>query len=285
MPPPDSVARVLHEENIPMKRIPTISYAILIGLNAASAQAQTTMQVNADPTPPPAYDYVQQAAHMTFDGESLTLSGLSPAVLYFSERPYRVAGQVDNASFAAFWGEQADFSQVPPNAAVTFLGRTDTAPAVVELTSAKTEGSDIVYGVRVLQGNLPEAGEGVALFIDRGPRPRHVARQPHSGISSSHQSGVGFEPYGPYCYHAPQDPRCRPYHPYKPYHPYYPPYPPHGPYYHPGAAYAAGVATGAAIANANKPTYYYYPIPSGPLPPNCYINSQHTQMICTVPLQ
>ncbi|WP_420411312.1 hypothetical protein [Roseibium sp.] len=249
--------------------------AICFTCGAASAQTAT----GGDPAPPPAYDYVQQAGSMTFDGKTLTLKDANTGVLFFSERPYRVGGQISNSDFSVYWEDGNTFNQVPPNAVVSVLSGTDKPPAMVELTSATTEGSTVVYGVKVLRGELPENATGIALFIDHGskPRHRHMAAAPQQGA-------VGFEPYGPYCYHAPQDPKCRAWH--HPYHPYYPPYPPYGPYYHPGAAYAAGVATGAAIANANKqPVYYYYPIPSGPLPPNCWINSQHTQMVCPVPIQ
>ncbi|WP_299472129.1 hypothetical protein [uncultured Roseibium sp.] len=266
-------------------------FAIGAGLMAAmvggSASAQTAQPVNADPTPPPTYDFVQQAGEMAFDGTSLTLSGTNSGVLYFSDRPYRIGGQISNEDFADYWNTDDGFKGNPPNAVVSILSETGKAPALVELTSAKTEGSSMVYGVTVLRGELPESANGVALFIDRSARQPH---HHHGRTTATAPGSVGFEPYGPYCYHSPQDPRCRawhhPYHPYyPPYHPYYPPYGPYGPYYHPGA-YAAGVATGAAIANAaNQPTYYYYPIPTGPLPPNCWINSQHTRMVCSVKLQ
>jgi len=242
----------------------------------APALVGSAQAAGGDPSPPPEYDYVQQAGAMTYDGTTLTLNGAETGVLFFSERPYRLGGQVSNADFAQYWGEGETFSQDPPNAVVSLLSETGKVPALVELTSAKTEGATVAYSVKVLRGELPESATGVALFIDRGPKPHH-----HGPAAAAPAGGVGFEPYGPYCYHAPQDPRCRAWH--HPYHPYYPPY---GPYYHPGAAYAAGVATGAAIANANKPpVYYYYPIPTGALPPNCWINSQHTQMVCTVPIQ
>lgn len=258
-----------------------IGAGLFAGFAAAVAKAQPA---NGDPSPPPTYDFVQQAGEMQFAEGTLTLSGVAAGVLFFSDRPYRVGGQISNADFAAFWDKEDGFKGDPPNAVVSILGETDKAPALVELNSAQSDGTSMRYGVTVLRGELPESAAGVALFVDRSARPyRH-------GRAGAAPGAVGFEPYGPYCYHAPQDPRCRawhhPYHPYyPPYYPVHPPYGPYGPYYHPGA-YAAGVATGAAIANAaNRPPYYYYPIPTGPLPPNCWINSQHTQMVCTVPLQ
>ena len=261
-----------------------LAAGLAAALAAGAARAQDTQPVEGDPAPPPAYDYVQQAGAMAFDGSSLTLTEATTGVLFFSDRPYRLGGQISNADFATYWDSGDGFKGDPPNAVVSLLSETGKAPALVELTSARTEGSSVVYGVKVLRGDLPDSAGGVALFIDRSPRPHH-------GEVAATAGGVGFEPYGPYCYHSPQDPRCRAWHPgYHPYHPYYPSYhpyyPPYPPYYHPGAAYAAGVATGAAMANAaNQPTYYYYPIPTGPLPANCWINSQHTQMVCSVKLQ
>lgn len=280
---------------------------VFAGLALTSAGAEETQPVKADPTPPPEYDFVQQAGGMTFDGNRLTLTDANSGVLFFSDRPYRIGGQIPNAEFAGYWDLDEGFKGDPPNAVVSVLSETGKAPALVELTAAKTEGASMVYDVKVLRGELPESASGVALFVDHGPRPRprravppHRGAPRHGGYPPPHHGGgypppppphhpAGFEPYGPYCYHAPQDPRCQAWH--RPRHPYYPPYPPpyhpYGPYYHPGAAYAAGVAAGAAIAGAaaSQPTYYYYPIPRGPLPPNCWINAQHTQMVCSVPLQ
>lgn len=254
-----------------------------LGLTGAVNAQETS---SSDPSPPPAYDFVQQAGSMNYDGGEITLRDASAGVIYFSERPYRIGGQLSNADFASFWDSDQGFKLDPPNAVVSILENVGQAPAVVELTSARMDGEDIVYGVTVLRGDLPESANGVALFIDRAELlHRNAQAAPHQAGAAPPppHGGAGFNPYGPYCYHAPQDPRCQAWH--HPYHPYHPYPPPHGPYYHPGAAYAAGVATGAAIANSNQPpVYYYYPLPTGPMPANCWINSQHTQMVCSVPL-
>ena len=68
---------------------------------AGAASAQTVQPVNADPTAPPTYDFVQQAGAMSYDGTSLTLSDANTGVLFFSDRPYRVGGQISNADFAS----------------------------------------------------------------------------------------------------------------------------------------------------------------------------------------
>jgi hypothetical protein len=246
--------------------------ALLLALTPGLAAAQSPEPVNIDPAP--GFDYIQQAASMAFDGETLTLSGLAPSTIYFSDRPYRETGQVDTQSFLNLWDAGGTFADDPPNAAITVLSSPDAQPTVVELTTASLDGSDLKYGVKVISGDLPDSASDVAIFVDHGTRPRRTS---HKGSVKGTYYPTHPVP-GPYCYHDPQAPECH----YHPYHPYYPPYRP----YYPGA-YAAGVATGAAIASSNQPqpVYYVYPIPQGQLPPNCYINSTHTEMICTVPLQ
>jgi hypothetical protein len=247
--------------------------ALLLALAPGLAAAQS-FPVPVSIEPAPAYDYIQQAASMTFDGETLTLSGLSPSTLYFSDRPYRESGQVDTQTFLSLWDDGGSFADDAPNAALTVLSSPDTQPAVVTLNTAELDGGDLKYSVTVVSGDMPGSADDVALFVDRGSRPR---RNAHSGSVKGTVYPTHPLP-GPYCYHDPQARECH-YHPYHPYYPY--------PYYHPGAAYAAGVATGAAIASSNQPqpVYYVYPIPTGQIPPNCYINSTHTEMVCTVPLQ
>ncbi len=253
-----------------MKRLSAVIGAILLAVSPTVVQAHDINQPAAM-MPGPVYEYVQQAASLQSDGQSMTLQGVSPSTIFFSDRPYRLAGQIETTAFARFWEADGTFAQSPPNAAVSVLGSADTQPAIVELTSATVSGDSIKYGIKVLAGTLPETGKNVALFVDH-------ARNVHTTAAG----GVHAYPYhpvpGPYCYHAPQAPECH----YHPYHPYYPPYYP--PYYHPGAAFAAGAVVGAAAASANQPQYVY-PIPAGPIPAQCYINSNHTRMICSVPIQ
>ena len=256
-----------------MYRLSALFGAALLALGHGTAQAQQPVPA----APAPSYEYVQQASALQFDGTTLTLQGVSPSTVFFSDRPNRLTGLVSTGQFADLWNSpDGPFASNPPNAAVSVLGNIKDAPAIVELTSAEMDGVQLKYGVKVLSGKLPESADNVALFVDRGPNPRYPV--------SGHR--VGYYPYhpyhpvpGPYCYHAPQDPECH----FHPYHPY-PPYPPYHPYYYPGAAFATGAVVGAAAASANQPGTYIYPIPAGPIPAHCYINSAHTRMICSVPI-
>ena len=57
--------------------------------------------------------FVQTAHEMTFDGERLTLHGLTPATLFFSDRPERVVGHLTPRQFVELVGapEQLQFGR------------------------------------------------------------------------------------------------------------------------------------------------------------------------------
>ncbi|WP_421722801.1 hypothetical protein [Bauldia sp.] len=234
-----------------MRHVPLIiGAACAVFVSNVTAQAQQPVAYNTGPS----FDYVQQAGGMTFDGQTLTLTDIAPATVFFTDRPYRMSGQFSNAAFASLWrAPNGTFAGDPPNAAVSVLGDTANAPAIVELTSAEADGSSLRYDVTVLSGMLPASADNVAVFIDKG--------------KSKHQAGYypPPPPPGPYCYHAPQAPECRAYYPY--------------PYF---ANHPAAAAVAADIAAAAG---YTYPIPAGPIPMNCHINQNHTRMICSTPLQ
>jgi hypothetical protein len=241
--------------------------AFFLTVGPSLAASPSFVAVATDPAP--AFDFVQQAGSLAYDGQTLTLSGIAPSTIYFSDRPYRMVGQLDNATFAGLWDGDNTFAEDRPNAAITLLDKPDAGPVIVELTSAQLNGSDIDYGVNVVSGQLPASATNIAMFVDSANRVRRVGTS-GSVHQSAHQVSNQRAAPGPYCYHDPQSHECHPY-----------------PTAHPGATYTAGVVTGAAVASASQqqPVYYVYPIPEGALPSGCYINSTHTEMICTVPLQ
>jgi hypothetical protein len=51
--------------------------------------------------------FVQTAKGMTFDkaANRLTLTGVSPVTLFFSDRPERIAGNMSTSKFVPFWSE------------------------------------------------------------------------------------------------------------------------------------------------------------------------------------
>jgi len=127
------------------------------------AQAQS----GSHPPNPLELMFVQTAAGMTFDGTTLTLTGLPAATVFFSDRPERLVGHLSNERFAALWNFNVEgFKADPPNAALSLLGGKDAEPIIVELSGVKLEGSSIAYQVRVLSGSLPASAGEATLFID-----------------------------------------------------------------------------------------------------------------------
>src|SRR5512134_3095152 len=68
--------------------------------------------------------FVQTAAGMAFDADQnrLTLRGVSPVTLFFSDRPERIAGNMRTSAFVPFWSEGSDsFLSDPPNADLSIV--------------------------------------------------------------------------------------------------------------------------------------------------------------------
>ncbi len=123
--------------------------------------AQTTVT-------PPELLFVQSAEGVVFEGKTLTLKGVSPAVLFFGARPKRVAGHVALPGFLDAWDEGKDsFAEDPPNAALSIVGDGIVTSVVVEIANPQLQGDELSYDiVQVLEGELPATGGTSSLFID-----------------------------------------------------------------------------------------------------------------------
>jgi hypothetical protein len=135
-----------------------------------SALAQTGQE------PPKLADFlfVQSAKGMTFDkaANKLTLTGVSPVTVFFTDRPERVAANIKTAAFIPFWSEGKDsFKSDPPNADVSILEGNKLMQTVVVLQDPVLEGDNLAYTVKVLQGEMPANGADVSVFIDIIGRP------------------------------------------------------------------------------------------------------------------
>lgn len=118
--------------------------------------------------------FVQTASGMTFDADAqrLTLTGVSPVTLFFTDRPERVAGNMATARFVPFWSEGPDsFQSDPPNADVSVVEDGKLLQTVVELQDPQLSGTDLSYSVKVIQGEMPSKGAEVSVFIDIIGRP------------------------------------------------------------------------------------------------------------------
>ena len=128
-----------------------------------AASAQTTSAANAD------FLFVQTADAMAFEADRnrLTLRDVSPVTLFFSDRPERIAGNMSTERFVPFWSEGKDsFLSDPPNADISVLENGTLRQTVVVLEDPVFEGGDLHYTVKIIDGDMPEHGENVSVFID-----------------------------------------------------------------------------------------------------------------------
>jgi hypothetical protein len=118
--------------------------------------------------------FVQTARGFTSDGDTVTLKDVTPATLYFSDRPQRVVGHLTTADFVELWGEgDNSFEADPPNAVLAFVaaGAEVPADAVIVIQKPVLEGEGLAYSIEVLDGAVPTQGGPVTLFIDPFGRP------------------------------------------------------------------------------------------------------------------
>jgi hypothetical protein len=112
---------------------------------------------------------VLNASGATLEGNKLTLTGVSGNVIVFADRPVRAAGHETTELFISRWADGNDsFSKDPPNATVSVLGgeKDGVTDAVVVLKNPKLDGTNLVFDVDVLEGDLKGLKGPAAVFID-----------------------------------------------------------------------------------------------------------------------
>ncbi len=143
------------------------------GIAALAALAGPAAAETAAPTAD--FLFVQTAKGTAFDPDQnrLTLRGVSPVTLFFSDRPERIAGNMQTTRFVPFWGEGKDsFLSDPPNADLSVLADGKLHQTVVVLRDPAIEGEDLHYTVQIVSGDMPELGQEASLFIDVIGMPR-----------------------------------------------------------------------------------------------------------------
>ena len=118
------------------------------------------------------YLFVQSAHSITTRGDKLTLHGVNPSTLFFSDRPERITGHGATEEWVKTWSEGKDsFDSNPPNATLSILGGDEIEDVVVVLRDPQLKGSKLTYTIKVLDGKLPASGGASSLFIDVIGRP------------------------------------------------------------------------------------------------------------------
>jgi hypothetical protein len=154
-----------------------LSTAIVTALAFFSApnRAQAEEQLPSESAPGGASDvswlFVMTAKSGSFDGNTLTLNGVPPTLM-FSDRPNRVWGHMDTPALVdAVSKGPNSFADNPPNAVLSTFGAKELpTTATVVLNMAKIEGESIRLQVDVLEGDVPVKFTGASLFIDHWRR-------------------------------------------------------------------------------------------------------------------
>ena len=153
--------------------------AALCGAEAALAQnaAPSAMKTIGTPTSPAKPEivpslFVLNSRGATLQGDTLTLTGVTPNAIIFADRPVRSAGHQPTADVIADWATGDDsFAKNPPNATLSVFGKDGVKDAVVVLQNPRLDGDKLTFNVQTLEGDIAGADGGAALFIDIIGRP------------------------------------------------------------------------------------------------------------------
>jgi hypothetical protein len=113
--------------------------------------------------------FVQTASGVRTDGGTMTLLGLTPHTIYFSDRPQRIVGHLTTHRFLQWWSEGDDsFAVDPPNAVLAWgePGTDTPEEAVVVISDPSITADGSQYHVQTLQGTPPATAGPCVLFID-----------------------------------------------------------------------------------------------------------------------
>jgi len=156
-----------------MNRIPLrVKRLLAFGLAALLAMPQSALVQAADEPQKVQLLFVQNSADVAIDSAkgTLRLVSVSPSTLFFTDRPVRMAGHYHTKEeFLKLWNEGPDsFAKNPPNATLSIVepGKPDLENVVVNLRNPRMQGRDLVYDIKLIEGNLPTAGGAGVLFID-----------------------------------------------------------------------------------------------------------------------
>lgn len=99
------------------------------------------------------YLFVIHAADGYIKDDTLFLNNAGPSTLYFSDRPYRVAGHLETDTFLAAWNKGKDsFAANPPNVVISFQKAGKPVDITLELGEPKFDGGDLTFKIiRILQ--------------------------------------------------------------------------------------------------------------------------------------
>lgn len=99
--------------------------------------------------------FVQNAHSVTLKDGVLTLEGISPTTLFFSDRPEKIAAHGLTSEFMTFWssgGGSDNFKKSPPNATLSIVTEDYAVDIVLTLTNPMLDGDTLRYDAAVIEG-------------------------------------------------------------------------------------------------------------------------------------
>ncbi len=116
----------------------------------------------------PTFLFVLAAKKGTFKKGRLVLHDIASQVVYFSDRPNRIAGNMNIAEFIEMWDSGDDsFKKDPPNAALSIVERGGINTPVIEISDPKVEdGHSLSFKTKVLTGKVPRSMGPTSVFVD-----------------------------------------------------------------------------------------------------------------------
>lgn len=122
-----------------------------------------------DESQSPSFLFTISATSGSFEDGQLTLTGV-PLVVYFSDRPARIAGHISLQDFATMWSKGANsFAMDAPNAQLSILGQSPGTQAIVTLSDLEISGTSATFRVETLDGTIPGTFGQATLFLDDTP--------------------------------------------------------------------------------------------------------------------
>jgi hypothetical protein len=126
--------------------------------------------------------FVLDATSATADGDRLTLVGVDPISVAFTDRPRRLVARVQTSGLSRTW-DDAGFAEDPPNAAVSWFDDDGEHSVVVVLSDPQPAADDLSFAYRVIEKNpkrlrshtadpqpdLPAELRDVVVFVDARP--------------------------------------------------------------------------------------------------------------------
>ena len=113
--------------------------------------------------------FVQNASEVAIGKGRMSLTGVNPTTIFFSDRPKRIAGHMTTEDFVLDWQEgtsKESFHSKPPNATLSIFDQDEIVNIVVELKNPRFEGSNLVYDINILEEGEKIPSGPASLFID-----------------------------------------------------------------------------------------------------------------------